>query len=478
MDVRRKGHRRRWPAWIVVGALVALPAAGAAQAAGDGSVTAVVGGTVIDGTGAPAIPAGVVVVRGGRIVCVGTEAECPVPAGAERVDASGRWVVPGLVDAHVHYSQTGWADGRPDALDMRERFPYDETIHWLEHHPDVLGRSYLCSGVTATFDVGGYPWTWELRAWADTSTTMPHVAAAGPLLSTRDHWVNLPAERQFVYMASDSAVEAGARYLAANRTDAEKIWFLVDQDADTSRLRGLLETAARTAREEEVPMIVHATGLWQATVAVENGAHLLVHSVEDRPVDEAFLGAARSAGTMYTPTLVVHDGYVQLAARSFDEDAYGDGVRCVDPTTLRKARLTNSLPGGASEEALRRTRQNEARRWQVMAANLRTVRDAGIPVVMGTDAGNPLTLHGPSVYLEMEAMARAGMTTMEVLVSSTRNGAVAMGRGDDFGTLEAGKAADLVILGADPLAEVANWRRVEAVMRAGRLHPRAELEYR
>jgi len=96
---------------------------------------------------------------------------------------------------------------------------------------------------------------------------------------------------------------------------------------------------------------------------------------------------------------------------------------------------------------------------------------------MGTDAGNPLTLHGASVFNEMDAMAEAGMTPMEVLVSSTRTAARAMGR-QDIGTLEPGRLADLVVLDADPLASVANLRRVRLVARGGEIWTREELEYR
>jgi imidazolonepropionase-like amidohydrolase len=96
---------------------------------------------------------------------------------------------------------------------------------------------------------------------------------------------------------------------------------------------------------------------------------------------------------------------------------------------------------------------------------------------MGTDAGNPLTLHGPSVYREMAAMAEAGLSPMDVLVASTRNGARAMGR-NDIGTVERGKVADLVVLDANPLADVANYRRVSRVVRGGKVWTRRELEYR
>ncbi|HEX8829632.1 MAG TPA: hypothetical protein VF705_00610, partial [Longimicrobium sp.] len=93
------------------------------------SVTALVGGTIIDGTGRAPVPGGTVVMRNGKIECAG---RCAVPAGARRVDVRGKYVIPGLVDGHVHYSQTGWADGRPDALDVRDRFPYDSTVAVLE----------------------------------------------------------------------------------------------------------------------------------------------------------------------------------------------------------------------------------------------------------------------------------------------------------------------------------------------------------
>jgi imidazolonepropionase-like amidohydrolase len=112
-----------------------------------------------------------------------------------------------------------------------------------------------------------------------------------------------------------------------------------------------------------------------------------------------------------------------------------------------------------------------------MQENLRRVHAAGIPVAMGTDAGNPLTLHGASVYREMEAMAAAGMSPMDVLVASTRNAATAMGR-DSIGTLRVGMAADLVVLDADPLADVRNLRAVRLVARGGEVWTRRELEYR
>ena len=453
--------------------LTLLPACISAQ---QPTTTAFVGATLVDGTGAQPVNDAVVIVEGSEISCVGTRADCPLPAGAERVDVPGRWLIPGIVDAHVHYSQTGWADGRPDALDMRDRFPYDSTVAALKD-PTPFWRSYLCSGVTATFDVGGYPWTWALSGRTEPSPDAPHVEAAGPLLSTRDHWLNVPAERQFLFIGTDSALDAGARYLAVNRTPAIKVWFLINATTpDTATWKSRLMRAGSVAEAAGVPLIVHATTLWAAKQAVAAGARLLVHGVSDTEVDEAFLTAARERGTIYTPTLIVTDGYRQLRARRFESESYD--MSCVDPATRAKAFLTDSIPGRPDAADLERARSQAEVRFERDAANVLLVHRAGIPIAMGTDAGNPLTLHGPSVFLEMEALQRAGLTPLEVLVASTRNGALAMGRLDDFGTVEAGKQADLVILDADPTADIANVRRIALVVRRGVVHRRADLEYR
>ncbi|MBR9989053.1 MAG: hypothetical protein KFH98_04810, partial [Gemmatimonadetes bacterium] len=110
------------PAVARVALLTCAAAALAAPAHGQ-QPTAFVGGTLIDGTGRTPVNNAVVVISEGRIVCAGSRASCAVPANAATVDVRNRWIMPGIVDAHVHYSQTGWADGRPDALDMMERFP-------------------------------------------------------------------------------------------------------------------------------------------------------------------------------------------------------------------------------------------------------------------------------------------------------------------------------------------------------------------
>ncbi|HTS02960.1 MAG TPA: amidohydrolase family protein [Thermoanaerobaculia bacterium] len=433
------------------------------------------GATLVDGTGAPAVKNAVVLVRDGRIECAGRPADCAVPEGVAVTDARGSWIVPGLVDAHVHFSQTGWADGRPDAFDVRAAYPYDETERELRTRPERFFRSYVCSGVTSVFDVGGYPWTLDLPARAEDDSLAPRVTAAGPLVSTVDHWVTLPGERQFLFLKDALSAKADVAYLASRGAKAVKVWYLVRPDLPVSATAPAVLAAGDEAKKLGLPLIVHATGLAEAKVALQAGARVLVHSVVDLPVDDEFLTLAKRNGTILCPTLTVLDGYAAVA-RGFSTHApvaFDDPNGCVDARTRSRLAETARLAPAAGVDLGRFEKRAGAART-VAFANLRRLKDAGIPIAMGTDAGNPGTLHGVSVYAEMEAMQAAGMTPMEVLVASTTGGARAMGR-DDVGTLAKGKRADFILVGADPLADVANLRKVNAVVRGGVYRTEAEL---
>lgn len=440
---------------------------------------ALVGGTLVDGTGAPPVADAVVVLEDGKIRCAGARASCPVPEGMATLDARGAWLVPGVVDAHVHFSQSGWVDARPDALDLRERHPYEAVVAELSSRPERFARSLLCSGVTSAFDVGGFPWTLRLPARFEDDTRAPRLAAAGPLLTTVDHWLNVPGERQMVYLADADSARASVRYLKSAGAAAAKVWWIVGSDTRTpSELEALGAAVAAEAKTAGLPMIVHATGLAEAKAALRLGARLLVHSVDDQPVDDEFLELLRASGAVYTPTLTVAGGYLRAfeAVLGGKAPAVDDPNGCVDPNIV--ARVVEAATVGAGKidaariAAWRRRLERESR---TMAANLRRIAAAGLPIALGTDAGNPLTLHGPSIYAEAEAMQAAGLPAAAVLVAATRGGARALGREADLGTLEAGKAADLLVLDADPTADIAALRRLRYVVRGGELRAVAEL---
>lgn len=444
--------------------------AGAAHA-GEPSL-ALVGATLIDGTGAEPLPDAVVVVEGDRIACAGSRSDCPVPQGAEVHDLDGHFLTPGLVDAHVHFSQTGWADGRPDSLDVRDRYPYPQVVDGLEDRPERFFRAYVCSGVTSVFDVGGYPWTFDLPARAENDPRAPRVRSAGPLLSTLDFWLNLAAERQFIYLKDEESAATGAEYLAARGAAAVKVWFIPVSERDFDQMAAAVKSAGREADERGLPLIVHATGLREAKVALKAGAEVLVHSVWDQEVDEEFLRLARERGTLYVPTLTVPAGYLRMyeAAVSGKPPAVDDPLGCIDAETLAKVRETAELEAPLDADALAGRRRATERRDEIGAKNLATVHRAGIPVALGTDAGNPLTLHGPAVFAELEAMQGAGLSALDVVVTATRNGARAMGRQEDLGTVEAGKLADLLVLADDPSRDVSAFRTLRHVLRGGVLH--------
>ena len=448
---------------------------------------ALIGGTVIDGTGGPPIERAVVLIDGDRLTCVGSMEACPVPAGAERIDVSGRFVTPGLVDAHVHFSQTGWLDGRPDGISAPDLYPYEQTALAARANPQRWFRSYLCSGITAVYDVGGHPWTTALPAQAEDDARAPHVRAAGPLITH----ATVPALNvddeiyTFLPMSTSAEAQSSVAALVAMGSTAVKVWYLAPRPTRREQLDARLMEIGTAARAAGLDLIVHATSLREAKVALRAGAKLLVHSVQDTLVDDEFLGLMAANDAFYAPTLVVGGNWsravssVILNAPLSIDDPNG----CVDLNTVEKIAATEALRSYLparmrSPEAVYQRMERSGKRLWVMCENLRRVHGAGLPVAAATDAGNPMTLHGPSIHNELEAMQTAGLSPGDVIVAATHNGAEAMGRLGDFGTLEPGKIADLIVLRENPLEDVRAFRSLVHVMRAGVLQSQESLRYR
>src|SRR5262249_20371710 len=153
---------------------------------------------------------------------------------------------------------------------------------------ETFFRSYLCSGVTSVFDVGGYAWTVALGARAENDPMAPRLAAAGPLVTTRDHWINMPAERQFMLATDPNAARAEVAYLAALGSSAVKFYYIVEQGHEARDYAPLAEATVEEASRHGLRVLSHATGLAEAKESLRAGITMLVHSVWDKPLDDEF----------------------------------------------------------------------------------------------------------------------------------------------------------------------------------------------
>ncbi|WP_019671156.1 amidohydrolase family protein [Eudoraea adriatica] len=434
------------------------------------------GATIFDGNG-NSIPNGIIVIKDGKIEAVGDEST-PIPGNSATIDLSGKFITPGLIDAHVHFFQTGFFDSRPDALDIRDSINYEELQDFVSTNPEPYFESYLRSGVTAVYDVGGFPWSLELPKLAENNLNAPHVAASGPLLTP------VPAERIVTFNTSKDTVmysiissEQGKKVVNNNHAlgaTGIKIWSLNLKDSTfMTNLQSVKTEIDRLGNK----MIVHATNLDQATEALRLGAKVLVHSIDDTIVTNEFIALAKGQNVIYCPTLIVSRGYYNAYR------ALKYGFQFEDPNDVVDERTKGLLNASTRfmkywsseqydiDEYLKRTDSYLKEREQIRATNLKLLYDAGITIAVATDAGNPGTLHGISIYPEMNAMEEAGVTPLDILTMATKNGALAMDRLDDLGTLEKGKIADLIVLEKDPSQTIENMRSISHVMRSGLMRP-------
>lgn len=434
------------------------------------------GATVFDGNG-NRIDNAILVIKDQSIAYLGTNRK-KVPKGAKMIDFSGKFITPGLVDAHIHFFQTAFFDSRPDAFDIRDSIPYNEVYDHQRENVGLYFDSYLRSGVTAIYDVGDFEWTLELARRVKNDSLAPHVASAGPLLTPvpQDYISVFNTEKDTVMIHLGSA-ETGidhVRKVTKKGATGIKIWSVAIND---STFMENLETTAKAVEDEGNQLIVHATTLDQAKAALNLNAKLLVHSVEDTVVDKDFLDLALKNQTFYNPTLMVYDGYYRAY-----KAVLGDGFVINDPNNVVDARTKALLNGATSfqryhndttlaRQQIARMKRRADLRDSIMAINLIKVYEAGIPIVVGTDAGNPGTLHGISIYDEMEAIQKVGIPSMDIISMATKNGAEIMQRANEFGTLEEGKLADLVILEKDPSKDISNMRSITHVMLKGKLRP-------
>lgn len=454
--------------------LLALPLLAQAPASHQvHSMKAIIGATVVDPGGAR-IPDAVVLLDDGRIAQVGPRSKVKIPDGAERVEAKGQFLVPGYIDAHVHFFQSGGLYTRPDAFDLRAHKPYAEDQREIRAGQQDTFARYLRCGVTSVADVGGPMLNFEVRDLAAKSDRAPRVAVAGPLISSISRDALDLGDPPIIKCATADEAIALVRREAERKPDFIKIWYVVTPQETVEKNRPVVKAAIQESHRLGFRVAVHATELASATAALEEGADILVHSVMDKEVDANFLKLAKDRKAIYCPTLIVSEDYSRTANQQFDfcdeELAWGD------PFALGTLFDVRHLSGSAMADRLRKMLETPKpiQPNPVLARNLIRVMKARIPIAMGTDAGNIGTLHGPSIFREMATMEAAGMTPLEVLKAATVGGALLMGHAD-LGRITPGALADLVLLEADPSLSVKNFSHIAKVIRSGRVFDPATL---
>jgi len=436
---------------------------------GQGQALAIVGVTVVnperDGASA-AMSDATVIVAGNRIRAVGPRASTAVPAGATRIDGNKRWLIPGLIDGHVHFFQSGNLYTRPDGADFNAVVPYAQEVARNKARLPATFKVWLASGVTSVIDIGGPFWNFDMRDIAAKTQAAPRVEVAGPLISMVDRVKLDLGDPPIIRIESPDAARALVARELERKPDFIKVWFIHQPGDDLAKQEAIVKAAGDAAHAAHLRLAVHATELDVAKASLRAGADYLVHSVFEEPIDAEFIALMKQNHALLCPTLFVRNGYAYALSNRWE--ATPEEQRLADPQILAAMHDLDAMPKDKIPPRVAKLIADKPpiNAPTVSEQNLKKLWDAGIPVVMGTDAGNIGTLHGPSVFREMALMRDAGLTPLQVLRSATTNGALAMAR-DDLGAIAPGKLADLVLLDADPLIDVANLSRATRVIKDG-----------
>jgi imidazolonepropionase-like amidohydrolase len=386
--------------------------AAASRPVADGTF-ALVGAQIVDGTGRPPVPDGVVLVRAGVIAAVGPRGSISLPRGVTSIDVRGATIVPGLWDMHAHAAQIEW------------------------------GPAYLAAGVTTARDMGGeYAF---LTAFRDAIRAGRGI---GPrlLLAGLVDGENEGAFGTVTAATAAQGVAAVERYHAAG-FDQLKLYTWVAPDV----------VRAITQRAHALGMTVtghlpRALSLEQALEAgMDQIAHMPISGAAGSAENRARIAALVAHGTVIDPTL----SWGELLGRAPETPVatFQPGISGAPwPIAWAYGSVRNNTDSAAAAARLR----------QSLAA-LRALHDAGLPIVAGTDYGVP----GHSLHRELELYVLAGLSPMEAIRAATAVPARVMGMAAEAGTIEPGKRADLLVLAGDPLQDISNIRRGRWVVAKG-----------
>ncbi len=397
-----------------------------------GGVKAFAGARIIDGTDRAPVDNATIIVRDGRIVAVGPAARVQVPEGAQRVALNGKTVIPGLLNAHGHVGNTvGLQQGRYSA---------DNVLRDL--------KTYATYGVTTVFSLGDDQEAGFKIRDAQNTPSLDHARlfVAGPVLAPKS-----PEEARKL-----------VDEVAAMKADIIKI--RVDDNLGTTPKMPpeIYQAVIDESHKKSMRTAVHLFYLEDAKGVLDAGADFIAHSIRDKDVDDAVIAMLKRRNVCVCPTLMRE---VSTFAYESTPPWFSDPLflKRADPQTIAQ------LKEPARQEQMRNSQS--AQRYKVAleqaSRNLKKLSDAGVTIAMGTDTGPPARFQGYFELMELELMAKAGLTPKQVLLSATRDAARCQKLDRDLGTLEANKWADFVVLDGDPLANISNARKIADVYIAG-----------
>jgi imidazolonepropionase-like amidohydrolase len=395
---------------------------------------AFVGATLFDGTGAPPIPNAVLAVADGRIVSVGPADEVTIPGDAERVDLSGRFIIPGLVNAHGHI-------GSADGLQSGPAVNTDENVR----RQLAMSARY---GVTTVVSLGddrepGF------RAREDNESLdldRARLFVAGPVISAK---------------SPDDARRA-VREAAALKPDWIKIRVDDNLGAGSKMPPEVYRAVIDEAHVHKLPVAAHIFYLEDAKGLLRAGVDFLAHSIRDRTVDRELLDMMTARNVCLSPTLMREvSTFVYESRPAFFDDPFF--TREADPEVL--AALED--PGRQAAMAKSPSAQAYNAGLEVARRNVKALHDAGVRIASGTDSGPPARFQGYFEHLELEELVRSGLTAAEALAAGTGTAARCMGLGDRVGVLGGRRWADFIVLSANPAEDIRHTRSIESVWIAG-----------
>ena len=405
--------------------------------------------TLIDGTGRAPLSQAAMVIDNGRVSWIGPVSQLKAPQGADTTDLSGKFVIPGIIDAHVHLGAT--IDLVQDAK--------NQTRENLEKNL----QAYASYGVTTVLSLGTDPDViFQIRAAQRAGRpAFARVYTAGQGFVYKNGYGGLAGVNKQVSGIAEIEPEVAAQ--AAKKVDVIKLWMDDELGNYPKMPYEMSQAIIASAHRHGLRTLAHVFYLADAKKLTEQGVNGFVHTVRDAPVDQSLLDAMKKRGVWQVAATLSREesmfAYGQTPA--FINDPFF--VRAASPAAIRLL----SSPEHQKTIAASPFYGRYPAFFETAKKNFKALADAGINYSMGTDTGPPGRFAGYGDHWEMQAMVDAGLTPMQVIVAATRSGAEFLGA-KDLGTLEKSKWADLVVLNANPLDNIRNTRTINAVYIAGK----------